>query len=89
MDLNEDSIEDLRLALNVSSEALLGLLENADTRAIVQQVAAFVVEKNEDMEEYESTVQQFQEFIDTKEAELSELDSVQTRILYCHLGETM
>ena len=72
MELNDETIEDVRLALNVSSEALLGLLENADTRTIVEQIASFVVEKNEDIEEYENTLQQFQELMETKDAELSE-----------------
>ena len=89
MELNEETIEYVRLALNVSSETLVGLLENADTRAIVEQIAAFMVEKNEDIEEYESTIQQFQEFMESKDAELSELDSVQTKVSYWQLGGTM
>ena len=73
MELNEETIEDVRLALNVPGEALLGLLENPDTRPIVEQIATFVLEKNDELEEYESTIQQFQEYIDGKETELGEL----------------
>ena len=89
MELNEETVDYVRLSLNVSSEAFVGLLENEDTRAVGEQIASFVLEKNEDIEEYESTIQQFQELVDTKDTELSELDSVQTRILYCQPRGTM
>ena len=81
MDLNEETIEDVRLALNVPGEALLGLLENPDTRPIVEQIATFVLEKSEELEEYESTIQQFQEYMDGKETELGELDSFRAETL--------
>lgn len=73
MELSEETIEDLGLALNVSSEALLGLLEGEDTRTIVERVAAFMIDKNDELEEYERALEEFSEHMESKDVELSEL----------------